>query len=161
MRQVFTSLRLENVEGVAALLNEHGIETRITEGRSYKGGRRRSFSFRENEKEQPPQAAVWVVKSEDQPRARALLREAGLMDSTRESYLPEGAQPEPVRHSPTNTAARIRLALLASVVILATLTTARGCKKPDPAPATPVPASEPVPESDSERHIVPVDVSLD
>lgn len=157
MRQVFSSARLETVEGVAALLGEHGIQTRITDGRSYKGNRRRTFSYRENEKEQVPQAAVWVVKSEDQPRARALLREAGLMDSTRESYLPEGAQSEPVRRSPTGTAARIRLALLATVVILAMFTTARGCHKPEPAPVPPAPDTE----SDPERHIVPVDVSLE
>lgn len=157
MRQVFTSLRLENVEGVAALLNAHGIETRITEGRSYKGGRRRGFSYRENEKEQPPQAAVWVVKSEDQPKARELLREAGLMDSTRESYLPEGARPDPVQRNPANTAARVRLALLAAVVIVATLTSARGCNKPEPRPVPPAPSAE----SDPERHIVPVDVSVD
>lgn len=154
MRQVFSSSRLETVEGVAALLNEHGIETRLTDGRSYKGNRRRTFSYRDNEKESVQQAAVWVVKSEDQPKARALLREAGLMDSTRDSYLPEGTQPEPVRRSPTNTAARIRLALLATVVIVAVLTTSRGCQKPVPEP---VPEKESVPES----HIVPVEVSLD
>ena len=54
MRQMFSSARLETVEGVAALLNEHGIETRITQGRSYKGTRRRTFSYRDNEKEQAP-----------------------------------------------------------------------------------------------------------
>ncbi|HWI24375.1 MAG TPA: pathogenicity-like protein, partial [Lysobacter sp.] len=38
MRQVFSSPRLENVEGIAKFLEEHGIEVRITQGRSYKGG---------------------------------------------------------------------------------------------------------------------------
>ena len=156
MRQMFSSARLETVEGVAALLNEHGIETRITQGRSYKGNRRRTFSYRDNEKEQAPQAAVWVVKSEDQPKARELLREAGLMDSTRESYLPEGARPEPTPRNPANTASRVRLALLATVVIVATLTSARGCNKPEPKPEPPAPGID----SDQERHIVPVDVSL-
>ena len=32
MRQVFTSHRLENVEGVEKLLNEAGIETRLFKG---------------------------------------------------------------------------------------------------------------------------------
>ena len=45
MRQVFTSTRLENVEGVAKLLGEHGIETKITQGRSWKGNSRREFSY--------------------------------------------------------------------------------------------------------------------
>lgn len=149
MRQVFSSARLETAEGVAALLNEHDIETRITDGRSYKGSRRRSFSFRDNDKEPQPEATVWVVKSEDQPKARALLREAGLMDSTRDSFLPDSARQQPMRRTPTNAASRIRVALLAAVVILAVLTTSRGCK-----------TTEPEKESIPESHIVPVELSL-
>lgn len=89
MRQVFTSPRLENVERVAELLKEHGVDARITNGRSYRGNRRGNFSYRDSANE-GPQPAVWVVKSEDQPRARELLREIGLLDSGRSptSYLP-------------------------------------------------------------------------
>ena len=88
MRQVFTSPRLENVERVASLLHEQGIEARITNGRSYRGSRRSAFSYREADNESP-QPAVWVVKSEDQPKARELLREIRLLDSGRSptSYL--------------------------------------------------------------------------
>lgn len=88
MRQVFTSPRLENVERVAALLQEHGVVTRITNGRTFKGGLRGGFSYRESANKNPP-PAVWVVRSEDQPKARELLREAGLLDSGRSptSYL--------------------------------------------------------------------------
>ena len=82
MRQVFSSPRLENVERVAELLREQGIEVRVTNGRSYKGARRGTFSYRESANEDPP-AAVWVVKSEDQPQARDILRDAGLLDSGR------------------------------------------------------------------------------
>jgi len=82
MRQVFSSPRLENVERVAALLKQAGIETRITQARSYKGGLRGDFSYRDHVRTDPV-PAVWVVKSEDQPAARELLREAGLLDSTR------------------------------------------------------------------------------
>ena len=117
MRQVFSSQRLENVEGVAALLNEHGIETWISQARSYKGNRRRSFSYSDNAKDKPTPAAVWVVHAEDQPKARALLREAGLMETTRTSYLPEHASaPPPVTRGPVNHAARIRMVMLAAVV---------------------------------------------
>ena len=89
MRQVFTSPRLENVERVAELLKEHGVDARITNGRSYRGNRRGNFSYRDTANE-GPQPAVWVVKSEDQPRARELLRAIGLLDSGRSptSYLP-------------------------------------------------------------------------
>ncbi len=47
MREVYRSLRVEQGEVAATLLNEAGIETSIQNGRSYKGGRRRNFSFRE------------------------------------------------------------------------------------------------------------------
>lgn len=82
MRQVFSSPRVENVEGVAQLLREHGIQVRVTHGRSYRGGLRGNFSYRDGAREGPV-PAVWVVLSEDQPRARAMLREHGLLDSTR------------------------------------------------------------------------------
>jgi hypothetical protein len=89
MRQVFSSPRLENVERVAALLNENGIETRVTNGRSYRGSRRGAFSYRESP-EGDVRPAVWVVTSDDQPKAREILREMGLLDSGRSptSYLP-------------------------------------------------------------------------
>src|SRR3546814_9874795 len=80
MRKVFTSARLENVERVAKLLEDDGIEVRITNGRSYKGGIRGNFPYRGEGNKMPE---VWVVRSADQPRARAMLREAGLMDYTR------------------------------------------------------------------------------
>jgi hypothetical protein len=82
MRRVFSSRRLENVEAVAALLREHGIEIKITNGRSFRGAIRGNFSYRDKEDESDP-PAVWVVRSEDQPKARELLREAGLLDSGR------------------------------------------------------------------------------
>ena len=82
MRQVFSSPRLENVERVAALLREAGIETRVTQARSYKGGLRGDFSYRDHVRTDPV-PAVWVVRSEDQPAAREILRGAGLLDSTR------------------------------------------------------------------------------
>ncbi|MEH6421859.1 hypothetical protein [Pseudomonas sp. CGJS7] len=81
MRQVFSSPRLENVEGVAQLLRDAGIEVRVTNDRSYKGNRRSNFSYSEQKKVEQP--TVWVIRSEDQLRARDLLREAGLIDSTR------------------------------------------------------------------------------
>jgi hypothetical protein len=82
MRQVFTSPRLENVEGVAKLLRDNDIEIKITNGRTFRGAIRGNFSYREppDRSEQP---AVWVVRSDDQPKARELLREAGLLDSGR------------------------------------------------------------------------------
>lgn len=82
MRQVFSSPRLENVERVAQLLRDAGIEVRITDGRSYKGGMQANFSYRDNARTDPV-PAVWIVRSEDQPGGRKILRDAGMLDSTR------------------------------------------------------------------------------
>lgn len=123
MRQVFTSARLENVETVARMLEEEGIEVRITNGRSYKGAVRRNFSYREgaNEGGQP---AVWIVKSEDQPRARALLREYGLMDSSRGAA--EGTQaptfievaPAKVMRAPQSRAFKLKVGMLLVIAVI-------------------------------------------
>ena len=129
MRQVFTSPRLENVEGIAKLLRDEGIEVRITHGRSFKGTIRGDFSYRDRMRT-GPQPAVWVLKSEDQPRARELLRNAGLFETTRapgDSYLaptfrdPELEQPA----SPQQRAFRIKMALLLAIGIALVLTLSR------------------------------------
>jgi hypothetical protein len=77
MRQVFTSQRIENVEGVARLLQDAGIDVRISNPRSYRGAIRGNFSYRE-QAQRGAQPEVWVLRSDDYPRARQLLREAGL-----------------------------------------------------------------------------------
>ena len=123
MRQVFASARLENVEGIARFLEAHDIEVRITQGRSYKGGWGGRRTYRDSD-QTGPLPAVWVVRSEDQPRARQLLREAGLLDSTRtstDSFLApsvHGSLPEaPVAAPPTRRAFRYKIALLIAIVI--------------------------------------------
>jgi len=82
MRKVFASQRLENVEAVAKLLEQDGIEVRIEHPRSFRSAIRGNFSYLDDGKRNPPQPAVWVVRSDDQPRARALMREAGLLQDT-------------------------------------------------------------------------------
>lgn len=120
MRQMFSSTRMENVEGVAQLLRDDGIEVRVTHGRSYKGGLRGDFSYRESE-QSGPKPAVWVVKSEDQTRAREILRNAGLIDTTRkpagDDVVPAFRE-EPVTVAPTSLqrrAFRIKIGLLLAI----------------------------------------------
>lgn len=169
MRQVFSSLRLENVEGVAELLEEAGIEVRITGGRSYKSGwsGRRTY----NDSERGEQAAVWVVKSEDQPRARQLLRDAGLLESTTrssESYLGPSLHQradEPLPPSRQRRGLRAKIWLLAGigVVVVLVFNAVRQSTPPAPAattvrataPTAPAPrvAIQPV-APPSERHTV-------
>ena len=146
MRQVFASPRLENVEGIARFLEEHGIEVRITQGRSYKGGwsGRRTYRDADN----GPQPAVWVVKSEDQPHARKLLREAGLLGTTRapsDSYLAPSVHDvaEPRAATPQRRAFRYKIALLAAIGIAVALAYSV-LRKPDaPAPSPPRAAHAP------------------
>ncbi len=88
MREIYRSLRVEQVEGVADLLREAGIEVSIQNGRSYRGARRGTFSYRDP-LDSPKAAVLYVTHKGDLPEARRLLREAGLIDpAQRDSYLP-------------------------------------------------------------------------
>lgn len=120
MRRIFASPRLENVEGVARLLEEEGIEVRITDGRSYRGGIRGNFSYRDDARE-GPEPAVWIVNAEDQPRARELMRGAGLLESTRtpqDSYLaPRNDDDAGEGGKPRRRSGRLKLVLLAAIAI--------------------------------------------
>lgn len=123
MRQVFSSARLENVERVAELLREAGIEVRITDGRSYKGGRRSTVSYGEQGRD-AARPAVWVVKSDDRIRARDILREAGLLESTRPGDGPKLSFRSDFDEAPGKTPAqrrmtRIKFALIGGIVIVA------------------------------------------
>ena len=120
MRQVFSSPRLENVEGVARLLNEQGIETYVSQSRSYKGQRRATFSYTQSGRADTSQwPAVWIVRAEDQPRAREMLREAGLLTSTsKPTSLPEAEVDRTQTTKPPLSAAwvlRLRLLVLAAI----------------------------------------------
>ena len=134
MRQIFSSMRVENVEKVAQILRGEGIEVRITNGRSYKSGRNRPFSYRDapSGRSQP---TLWVVRSEDPPRARQLMRDLGLPTgpTTRpiaDSYLSSanapGLAPEKPAPSPTHQRImRYRRLLLVAIAILAALVMVR------------------------------------
>lgn len=135
MRQVFTSPRLENVETVAQMLRDADIEVRISNGRSYKGGRRGTFSYGDSGSA-GPQAAVWVVRSEDQVRAREILREAGLLDSTRESFSSPSfrfeSQAAASQDKGKSRLLRIKLVLIAGIAVIGALAIMHALKQ-DPA----------------------------
>jgi len=93
MRQIFTSPRLENVERVAQLLDQHDILNKITAGRTYKGHSRRQFSYTDKKADAAEQPAVWVIRPDDYKQARELMHDAGLLDQTTvPSYLPADLQ---------------------------------------------------------------------
>ncbi|GHB98752.1 hypothetical protein [Thermomonas carbonis] len=169
MRQVFTSPRLENVEAVAGLLRAEGIEVRITNDRSYRGQRRSHFSYREDEEAPSPKPAVWIVNADEQPRARQLLRDAGLLDSSRDgtsSYLPLSALNDPAASAQEKKAkrkVRIRLGLLV-VILVAIGFTIFGTRTPSPAvPAVAAakpapPPADIIPQSAEELSVYRVDM---
>ncbi len=113
MRQIFTSPRLENVEGVAKLLEDAGIAIKITDGRTWKGTSRRGFSYNQSSKTPTIMPAVWVLKPDDFKQAREILHDAGLLEATRDaSYLPESLQFRNDKPSPASRLLRIKLVLL-------------------------------------------------
>lgn len=155
MRQVFTSLRIETVEGVAALLKEAGIEVYLANGRSYHSKRSGQFSYAEPMKLKQ-QASVWVTHAEDQPRAREILRQAGLLASTRPgqgdplAFAGSGQPEEPKKRS---LAWRIRIGLLVAIAIAALVTVTRHRAPPQTLPSAPTqerPAVEQPPAQEEE-----------
>ncbi|MEO7323489.1 MAG: hypothetical protein ABIW82_01535 [Dokdonella sp.] len=82
MRQIYTSPRMENIQRVVALMAEQGIQTSVVNRRAYQGADWKKFSYTaKGDRDDWPQ--VSVVRSEDQTRARQVLRDAGLEPATR------------------------------------------------------------------------------
>ncbi|GAB3388525.1 hypothetical protein [Lysobacter fragariae] len=135
MRQVFSSPRLENVEAVAQMLRDAGIEVRITDGRSYKGSMRSRYSYSDQD---VPKPAVWVVSPNDQLQAREILRDQGLLESTRptDSFVPLSFRNEEARYTKTPAQKRmfrIKVGLLLAMAVISVLTMLRGCHSTRPA----------------------------
>ena len=143
MRQVFSSPRLANVEAVAKLLEEAGIAIKITNGRSYRGNFDRGISYRGGGED--GHAAVWVTRSEDQPRARQMLRDAGLLDSTRPDQQRDSFLPDHLRMGGAKTVSsgrwlspgRLKVLLLIAIALVMGLA-ALWQRRSDPTPATTV-----------------------
>ncbi|MCW5579932.1 MAG: DUF2007 domain-containing protein [Luteimonas sp.] len=146
MRQVFSSARLENVEAVAKLLADEGIEVRIENGRTFRSSIRGNFSYRDGEGG-GAKPAVWVVRSDDQPRARQLLREVGLLDaapSSANSFLPSTGHAARAASPKRRNRMRFGLLVLVAIVIAIALNPLRdpgGWDLPAPRPAAQVPAA--------------------
>lgn len=166
MRQIFSSQRVETAEGVASRLREAGIEVRVTNGRSYRTRRSGQFSYldKPDSKNLP---TVWVVRADDQVQAREILRQAGLLETTRrdpgQATALDFANVQIQPRRPASWGWRIRIALLlviAAVALFIVLQRPRAVPAPVPVPAPAVtpaePASEPgVGEDEFRVRIVP------
>lgn len=148
MRQVFSSARLENVEAVARMLEAEQIEVRIENGRSFRSAIRGNFSYRDGH-DSAPRPAVWVIRSEDQPRARQLMREAGLLEATSrsESFLPSELQFRETdkANASRKRGARMRYGLLVVIALIAAAVLVTSNRDEAPAIAS-APAAAPGPE---------------
>jgi len=170
VRQVFSSARLENVEAVAKLLADEGIEVRIENGRTFRSSIRGNFSYRDGEGG-GAKPAVWVVRSDDQPRARQLLREVGLLDaapSSANSFLPSTGHAARAASPKRRNRMRFGLLVLVAIVIAIALNPLRdpgGWDLPAPRPAAQVPAALdpallPVLTSAGGAHLIPTPPAL-
>jgi hypothetical protein len=124
MRQIYSSPRQANIDRVVQLMAENGIQTTINNRRAYQGADWKRFSYStKGDRDSWPQ--VWVVRSEDQTRARQVLREAGLEPATRfadELAAARGAG-DTSRHKQASTRFKlIVFALIAGVIALIALT---------------------------------------
>ena len=103
---------------------------------------------------------MWVRHAEDQPRARELLRQAGLLETTRPGQGPtltfRSAQDTPAGPQ-RSWAWRIRLVLLALIALAAAIMWMRRPvpppAAPTPAPTQPEPAPAPADEAPEEDRI--------
>jgi hypothetical protein len=143
MRQVFSSPRIENVDRVEALLHEAGIETHVSNRDKLRRDRLRSFSYsaRPDSSSWP---AVWIQQAEDLPRARELLRDAGVMGSTRPDVATEYQLRPRSEFEAPRTASHVRRVLLVLVAISALYFFAFKFLQ-SPSMQTPLPARAPIP----------------
>ncbi len=157
MRKIFSSQRVENAEGVAQLLRDAGIEVRISNGRSYHSKRRGQFSYLD-QKSDTLLPTVWVVRADDQTRAREILRDARLLDTTRRDHpVAEYAfRDVPGETQGRRWAWRIRIGLLAVIAGLVLVMVLRHRTAPVPAPAEPVQQVQPQEEDEVRVRIQPV-----
>lgn len=150
MRQIYSSQRLENVDKVEVLMHEAGVETYVSGRDKLRRDRRRRFSYTERG-QQGEWPAVWVVNADDLPKAREIMRDAGLMGSTRPEFGANRLPPPRVQPAETM-ASRVRRGLLVLVVVTAVLMgmwaaiTSPERQRPVRAPApTPAPLQVPAP----------------
>ncbi len=157
MRKIFSSQRVENAEGVAQMLRDAGIEVRVTNGRSYQSKRRGQFSYLDKH-DGTNQPAVWVVSANDQPRAREILRDARLLDTTRRDHptAEYAFSDAPAQSNGRSWAWRIRIALLLVIAGVALVIMLRHRSAPVPPVAAPQQQAQPAPVQTQEEEEVRV-----
>jgi hypothetical protein len=120
MRQIYTSPRMENIERVVALMAQNGIQTTIGNRRAYQRDEWKRFSYTaKGDRDSWPQ--ISVVRSEDQTKARQVLRDAGLEPATRFADELAASRTAGDTSAHKRTSMRIKLVVLALIVGVAML----------------------------------------
>jgi hypothetical protein len=131
MRQIYTSPRHENVDRVVQLLNDNGIATKVSNRKPFSGDHWKRFSYSgKDDSENWPK--VWIVNSNDQIKAREVMREAGLDPGSRRSEeFANALRRDPTVTTPTgmSTANKVRLVALGLVFVGAVLLVLRSFGK--------------------------------
>lgn len=122
MRQLYTSPRQDNIDRVAALLTEQGIECTIENRSNYNRPSYQRFSYSQRSENRDNWPQVWVTRADDYTRARALLKELGIEPVVRhgeELALARNPTPEGRRQSVATRIRRIvMLAVAGAFVVL-------------------------------------------
>lgn len=145
MHIIYRSPRLQNAEQIATLLEAEGIATRVIHGPRHRRNVWRSVDYNRSADDKQGWPGVMIVNNGDLPQARALLRDAGLLqrpdtghwqesddESTAqmEDTAPTPGRPSsfirlpeapPVTRGHGNWPARIRYSLIAVLLIVATV----------------------------------------
>ncbi len=124
MRQIYPSPRPENIDRVAALLTEHGIECTIENRSNWNKRSYERFSYSQRKENRDRWEQVWISRADDYTRARALLRELGIEPVIRhgeELALARNPNPEIRRRSVANRVRRIVLVAVAGAFVIVML----------------------------------------
>ena len=124
MRQIYTSPRPENIDRVAALLAEHGIDCSIENRSNWNKRSYERFSYSQRKENRDRWEQVWISKADDYTRARTLLRELGIEPVIRhgeELALARNPSPEMQRRSVANRVRRIVMVAVAGAFVIVML----------------------------------------
>ncbi|WP_243047361.1 DUF2007 domain-containing protein [Dyella sp. RRB7] len=121
MRQLYTSPRQENIDRVAALLGEKGIECTIMNRSSWNKPSYQRFSYSQRQEDRDSWPQVWVNKADDYTEARAVLKELGIEPVVRhgeELALARNPTPELRRKSIATRFRRIVMLAVAGAILV-------------------------------------------
>ena len=122
MRQLYTSPRQENIDRVAALLAEKGIECTITNRSNWKKPSYQRFSYSQRDEDRDTWPQLWVNRADDYTEARTVLKELGIEPVIRhgeELALARNPTPEAQQKSAATRVRRVvMLAVAGAFVVL-------------------------------------------